>query len=409
MNKNDSLRGITHFISKLPAVSDHDHHLPDDFFAKEVTLDTLFNNSYVFWTGNPSKEDEASRKAILANVSYNSYYTWLQKGIQQVHGISEDVSLDNWERLSGIIKNRYASDNDFHWKALRDNGFKKLIVDAYWEPGCNNGHPDIFTGSFRIDNFTYGYHQDAIIPNDFIPYVCVPWKKYGFAGGTLDDYVDHMRTILTNAKQDGKIVALKCAEAYFRSLNFLPDDKKQAEQVFGMSPKDIKRENFILFSNYIFNRCCEIAGELQIPFQIHTGLARLADSQPMKFLPIIEKYPDVNFVLFHSGYPWSHEICGIVHNYQNAYPSLTWTPTISTSAAVTILDELIDVAPSIRHITWGSDCWIPEEAVGALFAWKFVIAKVIAGRMADYNMSAAKAEQLAVMLLYQNNEEVYGL
>jgi predicted TIM-barrel fold metal-dependent hydrolase len=162
-----------------------------------------------------------------------------------------------------------------------------------------------------------------------------------------------------------------------------------------------------LFGNYIFNRCCELAAELDLPFQIHTGLAQLAGSQPLRLEPILARYPRTRFVLFHSGYPWVHEVAGLAHNYSNVLPSLTWTPIISTSAAIRALHEYLDVAHSVNTITWGSDCHVAEESIGALLAWQFVVAKVLTERLADGRLTVKQAEELARKLMVENGRRVY--
>jgi hypothetical protein len=406
--RKDSLGGNPEFapiyemVSSLPVFSDHDHHLPDSRFGTEVSLDFLLANSYVAWTGFIPDGTVESRRVLLENVRFNSYFTWFQKGLQQVHGSDQPITLDTWESVSALVRRAYESDGDFHWRALRDHGFERLILDTYWDPGQDGGHPEVFVPTYRIDKFMYGHHADAVAPDDI-----VPWARYGFAGGSLDDYIELMRETARAQHRRGQVVAFKCAEAYNRSVNYLPDDREAALRVFGRAPADVSPSELFLFGNYVFNRCCELAAELDVPFQIHTGLAMLSGSQPMNFEPIVARYPQTRFVLFHSGFPWTHQISGLVHNYRNALPSLTWTATICTSAAIRALDDYIDVSPSINTITWGSDCWVAEESVGAMLAWRFVVTSVLAQRFRDGRLDVSGIEDLARKMMYGNGRSVY--
>ncbi len=402
MSEDPEFGPIYEMVSSLPVFSDHDHHLPDSRFGTDVSLDFLLANSYVAWTGFIPDGTVESRRNLLENVRFNSYFTWFQKGLQQVHGCDQPIALETWDSVSARVRQAHAADRDFHWRTLRDNGFERLILDTYWDPGQDNGHPEVFIPTFRIDKFMYGHHADAIAPDDI-----VPWARYGFAGGSLDDYVAHMRETIRARHRLGLVVAFKCAEAYNRSVNYLPDDREAALRVFGKAPAEVPPSELFLFGNYVFNRCCELAAELDVPFQIHTGLAMLSGSQPMNFEPIVARYPQTRFVLFHSGFPWTHQVSGLVHNYRNALPSLTWTATVCTSAAIRALDDYIDVTPSINTITWGSDCWIAEESVGAMLAWRFVVASVLAQRLRDGRLGAADAEELAIKLMYENGRTVY--
>jgi len=401
--RDDEFRRVYDYICSLPVFSDHEHHRNDEFFLEGMTLDKALNNSYTGWLGFPLDGTWEARERFLDNVRFNSYFTWFEKGLQQVHGIDEPITLETWESISKRLQKAYADDPDFHWKVLKENGYDRLVQDSYWNPGDDNGHDEIFVPTFRIDMFMYGYHQDSIGPNDIHP-----WERCGFSGGSLDDYVEAIRETIRKRYEKGKVVAFKCAEAYNRTVYMLPDDREEAARAFGTHPDNITEEQKLLFGNYIFNRCCELAAELDVPFQVHTGLARLSGSNPMLLEPVIARHQNTRFVLFHSGYPWIGEVGALAHNYKNVLPSITWTATICTSAAIRALEEYIDVAPSINSITWGSDCWVPEDSVGAQLAWRFICAKVISQLMADGRIRARDAEILARKLMYENGRRIYG-
>lgn len=402
MSARAEFDAIYRSIADLPAFSDHDHHQTDAFFAEGMSLDKAISNSYVGWMFHPLDGSPESREALIDDLRFNSYFHWFQKGVQAVHGITEPIAIDAWDRISAQIEHAYAGDPGFHVRALERHGFERLLLDTYWNPGDDNGHGELFVPVFRIDKFMYGHHAEAVAPNDF-----VPWARYGFNGGSLDDYVQLMRETIRARHQAGKVAALKCAEAYHRPIDFMPDDADAAAAAFGKHPGVITEQERILFGNYIFNRCCELAAELGIPFQVHTGLGRLTGSEPMRLLGVIEKHPATRFVLFHAGFPWTHQVAGLAHNYANVLPSLTWTATICTSAAVRALHDYIDVAPSINAITWGSDCWTTEESVGALLAWRHIVATVLAERIEDGRLSPTDAFAVARKLMFENGWRVY--
>lgn len=123
MGQPDEFSAIYDYISMLPVFSDHDHHQTDEFFAENMTLDKLLNNSYVAWTGYSCDGSDEARRALLDNVRFNSYFTWFQAGLKKVHGIDDDISADNWQEVSARIAGRYAADKDFHWTSLLGNGY----------------------------------------------------------------------------------------------------------------------------------------------------------------------------------------------------------------------------------------------------------------------------------------------
>ena len=193
-----------------------------------------------------------------------------------------------------------------------------------------------------------------------------------------------------------------------RSLDYAEGNRAEAAAVFGRHPQDVSAGESTAYQNFMFNWFCELAEKLDLPFQIHTGLGQLAGSRPMLFEPVLLRYPQVHFVLFHAGYPWYGEVAGLAHNHANVSIDMVWAPIISTSAAVAALHEYIEVARSSDRIAWGSDTWTSEEAVGALLAWEHVVATVLAEKVDDGYFDMAEAEILAHKLMYRNAARLYG-
>jgi hypothetical protein len=68
----------------------------------------------------------------------------------------------------------------------------------------------------------------------------------------------------------------------------------------------------------------EAAGDLRIPLLIHTGLSwapgtAVASGQPMLLEEPIRKFPELNFVLAHFGWPWVWEAVALALKYRNVF------------------------------------------------------------------------------------------
>ena len=202
---------------------------------------------------------------------------------------------------------------------------------------------------------------------------------------------------------------MKCASAYERPIDFSDVSRKKAGEVFGKPEEEVTPQDRIAYGDFMFHWFCELNKELEIPFQVHTGLAEISGSNPMLFEPVIKKYPEIQFVLFHAGYPWYSQIAGLAHNYDNVFIDMVWAPLISPSAAIQALKEYVEVAQTSELIGWGGDTWTSEEAVGAVLAWKFVVAAVLSEMVSSRYLNLAKAEKLAEKLMFRNNAKIYGL
>lgn len=423
-------------IDTLPVISSHEHHMPDAFH-QDLTLDRVLENSYIGWyagrtekskdklknvdsqisisqrpkiyllpsidPNTTSKDLAKQRSDFLDRHSYNSYLVWLDKGLQRIYGYEGDLNPENWDWISKKITEKHQEPNA-HIEILKNSGkYLHAVQDTYWDYGNNLGHPELFSPTMRVDMFVSSCHP-TVLDHDrnspFIRYPDAPTNNF-------DDYLDFIKKLFTSWREKGA-VAMKSASAYERTIRYSEGNRQIAECVFYKPSQDVNWEDRIAYGDFMFNWFCKLSVELDIPFQIHTGLAELSGSRPMLFEPMIARYPGARFVLFHSGYPWYSDIIGLAHNYDNICIDMVWAPIISTSGAINALHQYIEVAQSSDLIGWGGDTWTSEEAVGAMLAWQFVIASVLTVKIEDGYLDWKKAEVLAHKLMYRNNAKIYG-
>jgi hypothetical protein len=396
---------IYRLIESMPVVSTHEHHLPDDF-QNSLTLDRILERerSYVGWVLDLTPGlDAASRAEFLAQCRHNSYFVWLEKGIRRIYGLGERLTPDNWENVSRRISELHA-DRDAHLKILTGTGrYRRAIEDAYFDPGSNLGHPELFASNFRSDMFVRCFHSDVRDHDNMNPWVHYPDAPTQ----SFDEYLDWLEARVIRWRATGG-VALKSASAYDRPLSYGEGNRDAAARVFGRPPGTVPPGERTGYEDFMLNWFCRLAVRLELPFQVHTGLAQLSGSRPLLFEPTIMRHPDLLFVLFHAGFPWYGEIAGLAHNHANVSLDMVWAPLISASAAVAALHQFLEVARSSDRIAWGSDTWTSEEAVGALLAWQHVVATVLAEKVDSGYFDMAEAEILVHKLMYRNAARLYG-
>ncbi len=427
------MRGL---VESLPIVSSHEHHLPDAI-QENMTLDRILDFAYIGWyadrkdkplaesllqdpllpnrihkkkyslpSDDPalnSREIKRQREEFLDRFGYNSYWVWLEKGIQKIYGIDEEINPNNWEFLSKQIAEKHR-DPTAHLDIMKNTGgYLRAVQDTYWDYSSDLGHPEIFSPTMRVDMFITSSHStilDHDLNSPFIHYPDAPTDNF-------DDYLDFVKKLFISWREKGA-VAMKCASAYERPIRFEQVSRETARRVFSKPENLVSHEDQLAYGDFMFHWFCQLNMELDVPFQIHTGLAEISGSNPILFEPVIERYQNIRFVLFHIGYPWYTEIAGLAHNYDNIFIDMVWAPILSTSAAVQALRQYIEVAQSSDLIGWGGDTWTSEEAVGAVLAWKYVVSKVLAEMVDSGYISFKKAEILSHKLMYRNNAKIYG-
>jgi hypothetical protein len=281
-------------------------------------------------------------------------------------------------------------------------GYEKIIIDTYWNPGSNNGHPELFSPTYRINPFIAGYSKEARDHNGNNPY-----DFYKEDIQNIDEYVLYLKRIITLKKNEG-CIALKSALAYDRSLDFTEVKKEKAQKAFGHGGHLVTKEDIKNFGDYIFFEICKLAAELDLPLQCHTGTGIYLKTNAMQLFEVIGKNPETKFVLFHGGYPWIEDVCALAQYFPNVYPDICWMPLLETPATIRLLDSLVEICLSDR-VCWGCDTWTSEESYGSLLAVRYILAKVLSQKVIDCYFTLNDAKEIAGNILYNNAKRLYNL
>lgn len=384
------------FCAHQRIINTHCHHLPQP--QQEASLAWVLKNAYVSWKGISYDEN---RDAYIRRLSGTSYYYWLAKGLSACCGIFELLNEHNSAhydaRIAEILSNPAAD-----LKLMRDAcGYDRVILDAYWNPGGDNGCPALFAPAYRINMFLFGYHQAARDHNGNNPYQCRAFEM----PDSIEEYVARMKKEIEARKRSG-CVALKCAAAYDRGLDFGPADLTAARTAYGKetaSACEIKA-----FQDFIFDQLCGISAKLHLPMQIHTGLGLDARTNAAQLLNMVCRHPDTTFSLMHGSYPWTDDLLMLVHNHQNIVVDLCWLPLLSPAVCERFLGELIDVCDMDR-ITWGCDTWHSFESYGAVLAVREVLSASFAKLVQQGRISESYARLYLSHILHDNAAVLYGL
>lgn len=421
------------------AINTHSHHLPDAEFAS-YNLDFLFRNSYANWCEVSFDSTLESRAHFLERLRYHAYFVWLQKSLQELYALTEPISATNWDQVSAQIQQAHQQPG--HHLALLSGpcAYRKIVQDAYWDPGSDNGYPDLFTPSFRINAFHFGYGPWTTDQDGSSPYALYPRPFIT----DLDEYLDWVRQKIVEKKAQG-CVALKLPIAYDRGLDFTEVPHDQAQAAFGrlvaaflkasQKPQPAMQlssasamvsnvpvqpatslppvpgvmvEDIKAFQDFLFFQICRNAAELDLPVQVHTGMGQGWRTNAMWLQEVIQKNPQTRFVLMHGSYPWIEDIPALVRLYPNVFADLCWLPLGSTRAGKYLLHELIENATS-EKVMWGCDTWTAEESYGALLSLRFVLSSVLAEKVSDGYLTTQDAYQIIDNIMYRNAVDFFHL
>lgn len=400
-NKHDVFNELYEYCKTKQVINTHSHQLTNEaLFGLE--LDGLLESSYVSWCGVGFDSTYEKRTEYLSKVRYNSYFVWLEKALNTLYGFKERLSANNWDAMSEIIG--AANKRPENQTAILERvcNYERILLDSPKNSGTDNGMPELFAPVFRVNIFSYGYSK-AVLDR----YGTNPYMAFGIYSKDIDDYTAQMEKVIAEKINSG-CVALKSIAAYERTLDFTEVSKERAQAVLNCADEARSQDDEKAFGDYIFFEVCRLAAKYDVPLQCHTGLAQLFKTNAMQLNEAIEKHPDTKFVLFHGSYPYLEDIYALTHNYTNVYPDICWLPLISTSAAVRMIEELIEVS-TIDKLAWGCDAHSAEESFSALLSLRYALCRALANKIEAGYLSVEDAKHITDKLLYSNPKQIYKL
>ncbi|MFO7616901.1 MAG: amidohydrolase family protein [Bacteroidales bacterium] len=311
------------------------------------------------------------------------------------------------EELS--IRIREAYQGDWVDYVLREKCRIRYVIEDYpFEDEDHRvfGDPEMFRYVRRFDSFILIHSPADIQGND-------RWAKGGIS--SLDDLVDALEKAFLSARDEG-IVAVKTLLAYNRTLAYGNVTKEEAGKAFARI-LGLPGDERLAFSevkplqDYMMHRVLDLAGKHRLPVQIHTGLngGDIENANPVHLINLFRTYPDVNFILFHGGYPYGGELAVLAKKFRNVHIDMCWLYIISPSYAGRYLSEWLETVPAGKIMAFGGDFLHVEGVYGHLMLARQVIAKVLSDKVRSGYFSEEEAIHVANLILHDNAVRILGL
>jgi predicted TIM-barrel fold metal-dependent hydrolase len=180
--------------------------------------------------------------------------------------------------------------------------------------------------------------------------------------------------------------------------------------VFGRPQSELTAPDIKAFEDFIMWYLAELAAHYDLPFQIHTGDARLQGTNPLLLMEMIEGNPKTKFILMHGGFPWVDETGGLVmaemSRAANVWIDSNWLPTISYTMAKRAFHEWLEVMSSNR-IMWGTDLHHAEGIYAAAEMTRRCLAEVLSEKIERGDLTMEEARRIGRQIMRDNALEVF--
>lgn len=427
--KNQYLR-MKEYLDSVPAIDLHEHLRAFDQLPGYVETDQGRGmNLYGLWAGSylqrltrltpwePKEQFEKwwrQGKKDFVNLRAAGFYRYMWRALRDLYGVDFDTITDEQaSELNRRIFENYRDPRWLHEVLLKKANIKLLVCDRYWERFDFHADYPFEMLTFNVTSLPWGFHPSEF-DKKFHPFMIMgplddPYifaQKCGIPVNSLDDYLAVLDALFVTAKK-GDAICLKTTLAYERTLWFDNVPKERAAKAFGHPRSELTPEQVKDFEDFIMWRLTELSAKHDMPFQIHTGDARIAGSNPLLLTNLIDANPQTKFELFHGGYPWVGEAGAIAMTHPDrVWINAVWLPTISFTMAKRALHEWLEVIPSNR-ITWGGDDTSAEGIYGETELTRRCLAEVLAEKVDRGELSEQDARYIGNNILYDNALELY--
>jgi uncharacterized protein len=407
-------------LDAVPAIDTHDHIMPfemhrapdDTDKGKGMTLHALWQNSYYSWYNPLTAWPKSGRfddwwpkaKEDFANARATSFYRYQLPAFRDLYDVDFDVISDEQARtLNDRIFANYQDARWTHDVITNRANIELMLIDPYWgRLKLKTAYPfEVLV--FNVTTLVRGFH-----PAEFSSPSDSPWQfaaDEGLKLESLDDYLVVLDRLFQKAKAAGA-VCLKTTLAYERTLDFQNIPRESAARVFNRPRNSLSADERKAFEDFIMWRLVELSARYDLPFQIHTGHARIQGSNPMLLVDLIAANPRTKFILFHGGYPWVGETGAIATRHRNVWIDSVWLPTISFTMARRAYQEWLDVVPSNR-IMWGSDAHHAEGIYAATEVTRRILAEALAEKVERAELREDHAFRICRQIMRENALELF--
>jgi predicted TIM-barrel fold metal-dependent hydrolase len=413
-------RRIKTALDAVPAIDTHDHLQPfaDLPFKDEtdrgigMTLHGVWRGSYYHWI-NPLSPWPAGKnfdawwqtaRHDFDNARATSFYRYLLPAFRDLYGVDFDtITTDQARDLNDRIFANYQNDKWLRDVITRRANIELMFIDPYW---ARLQFERAYPFSVPVLNVTMlikGSHASRFANPLDSPYEFA--RRRHLSTQTLDDYLQVVERIFQEAVA-ADVACLKSTLAYERTLRFENVSRQRAERAYGRPPDEVSPAEQQDFEDFLCWRISELSAKYDLPFQIHTGQARIQGSNPMLLVDQIEANPKTKFILFHGGFPWVGETGVIAMRFKNVWVDSVWLPVLSYTMAKRAYQEWLEVMPSNR-IMWGADTVQAEGIYAATEFTRMCLAEALAEKVQRGELREEHAARIGRQILRDNALELF--
>ncbi len=235
-------------------------------------------------------------------------------------------------------------------------------------------------------------------------------EALGMTVRSLDDYLELCRAQLVKWRDEERVVGMKTMSQPYVA----PPERDEAKALFVrmMRAGFLEPAEDAALQRFVREELIRLCGELDLTVAVHAGVwDDFRNLDPRHNIPLIVKFPQTRFDIYHMGMPWVRDTVFLGGNWHNVYINWCWSHIVSWYMAGASIPEYVDFVPVTKIIAFGGDYSAPtvEKVYGHLSMAQENVAAGLARMVADRRMTVERAIEIARMWFWDNPVRIYRL
>ncbi|KAF7308606.1 CBM1 domain-containing protein [Mycena chlorophos] len=236
----------------------------------------------------------------------------------------------------------------------------------------------------------------------------------------LEQFRSKLEESLNGSAADAAVVGFKSIACYRTGLDIAVSEDLDGTLRCLSTVRDVHaaggkiRLAHKALNDHIVRIALKVSGQSGKPIQFHTGLGdndlALNRASPSHLQPVIKAFPETQFVLLHSSYPFTREAGYLTAVYPNVWLDFGEVfPFVSAAGQRAIIQQVLELAPTNKAL-WSTDGhWWPESFyLGSLQA-REALWRVLSTYVREGEMTEKDAIGVVKNVLFHNSNRLYKL
>jgi glutamine synthetase len=420
-----TLDDLSLLIQSFPVIDNHAHNLLNEDHA-------YGSSDFPF----ESITSEAQGSALTDHVHSSLSHVRAMKQLAQLYGCSEglrDIKAARYEWVrrdyQGLIK---ACLEGTH-AIMMDDGLNKEVVNPYtWH---RQFIPQV-SRIVRIEAVAAEILEQLVLVAGLLrPGNDADWER-DQTEALLIRFNGEFRNQIRAFANDPDVRGFKSVICYRTGLDIGLQSRKALRPQHSLTESDlltafhgflqhaVRNNNYRIerkaFNDYLVVAVCDVLdhrakaeGE-SLPFQFHTGLGdsdiNLITANPAYMQSLIQAFPNVDFVLLHTSYPYTREAGYLASAYANAWLDIGEAfPMLSRDGQESVLKQALELSPASK-ILWSTDGhFYPETYWLANRQFREILDNTLRTGVLAGDYDIPQAIDMAVDIMFWNSNSLYKL